>query len=356
MKVSNDFIKIKIGKKEYQYRNLIFDEYFKRIINRQIIGVENNIVKTKIALDYLSIKLDEPLPNINSSSEILVNDMDIMYVDNVDVRLNTSKNKNVIIYSFNLDINGYYGRINHETNQFEMFEGLNEYLGRKIAMIGFQTWFVSMGDWNLKLCAYLDVSKDNIYIQENQNILITRQDSFYTDAEFFSNDSIVNYPLHISPMSKTKIFNEIPIEEEDGSVRLLQTDKSSSKLHSIGFSNNINKIEKEFILGQDIEAIQEINKIIFKNVENRYNGNYIYAQNNLYAGQNLYPLQEKFKYVIYKYKLLEDKWTGEIEYDEEGYPSYIEEPTDTGLYYLQAKEIDLPENKNVDLVLQYDRI
>lgn len=362
MKVKNDFIKIKIGEKKYDFKNLIFNNYLDRIAYRHLTGQET-IIKGKFELDYISLKLDEPFENVEPSSEISVNDMDIFSLDFADVRLKASENKIQIQYAFNLryDTTAYYGRINNETQQLEDFQGLSEYKGRKIASIGFQTWFYSMGTWNLKLCAYLDVSDQNIYIQENQDILIVRQDSFYTDAKFYSNNEKLKYPLHLSPISTVEFFEPIYFvqEETEGYITYehCQTDKSHSVLYSVGFSNSIDKIEKEFIIGEDVEGIQENNKIIFKNIENKYLNRLIQPSLNIFPNVNLYPLQEKFKYIIYKYRLIEGKLTGEIQYDEELQEYFhIEEDTYTGVYYLQAKEIELPINNNIDLIISYDRI
>ena len=362
MKVKNDFIKIKIGKKEYDFKNLIFDNYLKRIAYRHLTG-NDNIIQGSFELNHISLKFDEPFENVNPSSEISVNDMDIFSLDFVDVRLKASENKIQIQYAFNLkyDITAYYGKINYDTGSIESFYGLSEYKGRKIAALGFQIWFYSAGTWNLKLCAYLDLSDQNIYIQENQDILIVRQDSFYTDAKFYSSDKKLNYPLHLSPISTVEFFEPIYFVQEETEDIITwehcQADKSHFVLYSVGFSNSIDKIEKEFIIGEDVEGIQENNKIIFKNIENKYLNRLIQPSLNIFPNVNLYPLQEKFKYIIYKYRLIEGKLTGEIQYDEELQEYFhIEEDTYTGVYYLQAKEIELPINKNIDLIISYDRI
>lgn len=359
MKIKNDFIKIKIGEKEYEFRNLIFNEYLQRIATRQTkLGNSWTVTKDDIELNYLSLKLDEPFNNVTPDKKINVNNMDISYFDVVDIRLKTSEKSIQIQYTYKLgyDFATYYGRVDKQNNTLISFNGLSEYKGRKIAGIGFQTWFVALSDLDLNLMAYLDVSEQNIYIQENQDIIITRQDTFSTDAKFYSNDKEISYPLHLAPISNIDIYKPVFVDTQDNSYTY-QVDKATATLYSVGFSNRIDKIEKEFIMGKDFTPVIEGNKLKIKDIENKYFKRLLQPSQNIFPLINLYPSQENFKYIIYKYKLYESRLTGEYEFDEELQENVlVEKFAENGLFYHQAKEIELPINKNVDLVISYDRI
>ena len=48
--------------------------------------------------------------------------------------------------------------------------------------------------------AVLDVSNYNIYLQENQELSVTRKDIITTDALFYSNDKTkIPGPVHLAP-------------------------------------------------------------------------------------------------------------------------------------------------------------
>ena len=361
MEIKNDCIEIKIGNKKYEFKNLILDTYLKKFVHSQLYPTDFN-TKLRRNLKTIGIKFDEPIKDINEKSEINILESDIVtYSASLFETVEGAEKTIYVDYRYNIPYstvgsNAYYIDIDKLNIEEDIaIYSLEKFKGKKIAQIFFASYWIGLNDNPIYIDAILDVSNFNIYIQENQDIYITRKDIISTDAIFYYIDNeLIKYPEYLSPIKVLDIFNQgwVEYEYEEGSYTRMEADKAYSQLYSIGFSNSIDKIEKEFINGKDFTAVEEDNKLKIINIENKYLGSLIYPNINIFPSLNLYPLQEKFKYIVYKYKLFQDY----ILYYDVTEDNWVREDRDTRLYYLQAKEIDLPENKNVDLVLQYDRI
>ena len=361
MEIKNDCIEIKIGNKKYEFKNLILDTYLKKFVHSQLYPTDFD-TKLRRNLKTIGIKFDEPIKDINEKSEINILESDIVtYSASLFETVEGAEKTIYVDYRYNIPYstvgsNAYYIDIDKLNIEEDIaIYSLEKFKGKKIAQIFFASYWIGLNDNPIYIDAILDVSNFNIYIQENQDIYITRKDIISTDAIFYNNDNeLIKYPEYLSPIKVLDIFNQgwVEYEYEEGSYTRMEADKAYSQLYSIGFSNSIDKIEKEFINGKDFTAVEEDNKLKIINIENKYLGSLIYPNINIFPSLNLYPLQEKFKYIVYKYKLFQDY----ILYYDVTEDNWVREDRDTRLYYLQAKEIDLPENKNVDLVLQYDRI
>ena len=338
MKIKNDFISIKVGKKHYEFRNLILDAYLKVFATSQISERVDNYIPNIRSLRYLWIKFDEPIENIQEDSIVPFNLFDVTTIENANYTQEVSDNKIVTTYQYFLDADT------------ELFTGENteelpkvgDYWGRKIATIGFaQHWTPTMVDTAM---AILDVSNYNIYLKKDEEFSVTRQDTITSDALFFSSDiTKIKNPIHLQPLYNKYL---LPMYEYG-----TYNDISFSRLYSIGFSNSIDKILIEFVKDTDFTVVQNENKLEIKEIKNNYLGYLLYPSTNLYLSASLYPLQSKLKYLIIKYKLWQEVVTG---VDEEG--ENITEIKDTGYYYHQAIELNMPINKALDLVLSYDRI
>ena len=361
MKIKNDCIEIKIGNKKYEFKNLILDTYLQKFVHSQLAPSDDN-VRLRRNLKTIGIKFDEPIKDINEKSKINILESDIVtYSASLFETVEGAEKTIYVDYRYNIPYstvgsNAYYIDIDKLNIEEDVaIYSLEKFKGKKIVQIFFASYWIGLNDNPLYIDAILDVSNFDMYVQENQDIYITRKDTISTDALFYTNDNkLIKYPEHLSPIKVLDIFNqgEISFEYEEGSYIGIKAHKAYSQLYSIGFSNSINKIEKEFINGKDFTAVEEDNKLKIINIENKYLGSLIYPNINIFPSLNLYPLQEKFKYIVYKYKLFQDY----ILYYDTVEDNWVREDRDTGLYYLQAKEIDLPENKNVDLIISYDRI
>ncbi|MBR2857753.1 hypothetical protein IKE96_00850, partial [bacterium] len=49
------------------------------------------------------------------------------------------------------------------------------------------------------MCAVLDTSNYNLYLQENEFFTVVRKDIITTDADFYTEWSIVKAPAHLCP-------------------------------------------------------------------------------------------------------------------------------------------------------------
>lgn len=354
MKIKNDCIEIKIGNKKYEFKNLILNTYLQKFVHSQLTPTEDN-VRLRRNLRTIGIKFDEPIKNVDVNSKISINESDVVtYIASLFQTVEGLEKDIHINYRYNLPYNVAGNSQYYNVKEGKTLYSLEDYKGKKIVQIFFASYWTSLAN-PLYIDAILDVSNFDMYVQENQDIYITRKDTISTDALFYTNDNkLIKYPEYLSPIKVLDIFNqgEISYEYEKDSYIYKEADKAYSQLYSIGFSNSIDKIEKEFINGKDFTAVEEDNKLKIINIENKYLGSLIYPNINIFPSLNLYPLQEKFKYIVYKYKLFQDY----ILYYDVTEDNWVREDRDTGLYYLQAKEIDLPENKNVDLILSYDRI
>ena len=64
MKIRNDLISIKIGKKQYDFNNLILDTYLQRFIKGQLDKDYLTSVLNDKELRYCLFKFDTPLENL----------------------------------------------------------------------------------------------------------------------------------------------------------------------------------------------------------------------------------------------------------------------------------------------------
>lgn len=343
MRIKNDFVSIKIGEKQYDFRNLIMDEYLKRFARAQLNKNDTRIIRNNKFLGYCLLKFDTSFENLTSSSEIHNQDFDICLVGGA-------------IYSEEINDSMIFAKYNYVTDwvvwDYKKNTAneitLKDYKGRKITAIGFNSWWANDGNANLKwpVCAILDTSNYNLYLQENQNFAVTRRDIISSDALFWSNNSKVKAPAHLAPYGIEPILYQKAIIDENGVVNYAK-ENAFGILYSVGFSSWVDYIDKEYVIGKDVEVVNNGTELEIKGLENYLsNDNSLFPSENIYPGSNLYPIQSKYKYVILKYKLWQKMITRENEED-----IYI--PTDTGAYYHQAIPIENFGKSN--LKIKYER-
>jgi len=208
--------------------------------------------------------------------------------------------------------------------------------GRKITAIGFNVWFNKKIEGNestyLPILAVLDTSNYNIYLQKDQHLNITRRDIITTDTLFYSNDKEkVSGPLHLAPYGK-----------------IIENNKyMQGILYSVGLSSYLDYIDKEFVIGEDIQVQQKGNELNINDIENYLSlDNPLFCSDGLYCSSDLYPAKTNYKYIILKYKVWQMVRYGTSD-------AVGEELTDTGYYYHQA----IPINKfgKNNLIIKYER-
>ena len=358
MKVKNDLIRIEIGNKKYDFQNIILNEYLKRLTIKQLdkeSATSEQFTKS-IELKYILLKLDKPILDINIDSNLNNYDFDIAIVNTRTEELNISKKSVVMQYIYKTDEDPFVVDINLAKEGKSAIVHLSNFNNRKITAIGFTTHW-----WHYKelpICAVLDTSNYNIYLNENQKFTVTRKDIFTTDAEFYTNDEEkVKGPAHLSPLGLPQIIYQPDIHKTEKNDDGTESDSTYSfydygkgVLESVGLSQNPNYIEKEYKIGKDVQAINngteiEINGIINDEKEEGS----IYPSSDLFPSESLYPEECNYKYIIFKYVIYQYVATGQL--NSEGNP--IQEIKDTGCYYYQA--IPLENFKKMKVKIKYER-
>lgn len=344
MNIKNENINIKIGKKQYEFKNLILDEYLRRFAKRQIDEKEMDYAANNIKLKYCMLKFDEPFENITSETNIKNSDFDICFLWNTFYSQEISENKVILQYTYSPGFIWDYNKNAGNEN------GISDYYGKKITAIGFNSYWANDTNISFKVpvCAILDISNYNIYLQEKQDLSITRKDIVTTDAFFYSNNpKIIPGPVHIAPYGVSEIIKQKNIYNDTGDSCYTFNDSGYGILYSIGLSSYKDYIDKEFIIGKDVQLEVNGMELKIKDLKNYISMNNLHFPSNVtYANDNMYPQKTNYKYIIFKYKIWQMVHSGSFD-------DVKSIPTDTGYYYYQAIPID--KFGKSDLKIKYER-
>lgn len=321
-KIENVEINIKVGKREYTIKNLILNE----LLNVYAKALITDYKTQRKYLKHCFVKFNTPL-TFNENSKLKNTDFDIAILnDTTEVELSP----NQITKKYNWS-NSLY--------DFSTTRVWNDYKGKKICTIGFGFNFMKSSTYNM--CAVVDVSNYNIYVEENEEICITRIDRITTDTVFTtSNKEKVKGPVHLHG-GITGILPSQTFTSPDGTEKRFVEGVAYAKLTNIGLSDFTNKIEKELQLNNNYE----VNNNVFK-IKNIYSPPGLYPNGDLFPSDDLFPEEKSYKYLILKFKLYQDVDKGTF-----STPNVV--VTDTGEYYLQAIELD--KYNNVELDIKYER-
>lgn len=347
MKIKN-YINIKSGNKNIDFHNLILDEYLKRFIITQLDVTQNDYARNGKALRIAYLKFDTPL-NFDSSSEIdAYENFDAIILHLESFIQNISERKIEVKYVFKTN----EGLLNMNTHQIE---DVSSFYGRKITAIGFNRMpghSALVGN----VCAILDTSNYDLYLQENEDFVLTRRDVITTDADFWCSDNRVKGPVHLTVSGGPSLLYQDSLEETDewGTTHFVTPANTFAQLYSVGFSSYKDFLAEEYVIGTDITAINNGTSISINGLENILSDYLLHPNSKIHPNSSIYPLKANYKYIVYKYKLFQEIYTKNPDYVEDGdEPRYIETWTDTGAYYLQS----VPLNKvgNIDLKIKYER-
>lgn len=322
MKIKNEQIMLKIGDKKYEFQNLILDEYLKRFARRQQDKDQLNLLKNKTELKCCLLKFDTPLENLSETSQLANEDFDIC-LDVLAFTQQISQRQTSITYNYDSSW------VMYDYNKSGKLD-IKDYYGKQITAIGFNSTYLrnSIAE-DVYVCAVLDTSNYNIYLQKNQDLAITRKDVIETDAIFSSNNiKKVPGPVHLAPYG-------LPLTEQP----TWYNDVGYGILYSVGLSTYNDYIDKEFIVGQDVSLETVDNGVKIKGIENYLNTEKaIFCDINLYPGNNIFPMQTNYKYIILKYKV---------------WQTIVADTINTGHFYYMA----IPINKfgKSDLIIEYER-
>lgn len=298
IKVQNKYVKILNGEKEVVVHNYIYDTYLEYVHNSQLLDqyfIQNN-AKKRISGCYL--KLDEPITDFENA---VYTDFDLCIREKNST---TTGNKNSCDIIYNFDSS--YSITDAQDMGYADNIDLEEYIGKKITAIGFF-------NAEPKHMAFVDTTDFNIYITEEQSLVILREDVFSTNMECIG----VDFPYHLAPTNKWYKQRTSPTNYYGTEI--------FARLYSIGFGSTKGIMRQEYKLDDEEIIINKTNtsfnfsmktgeKITIYPHTALYcgNGKYplaeysereILPQLSLYPASNKYPLKANVRYIIYKYEL-----------------------------------------------------
>ena len=344
MKIKNDLVLIKIGKKRYEFKNLILNEYLNTFARAQLNKDDIYVTKNNKNLQYLLIKFDTPLENIAEESILNNDDFDIALVLGKTVLQEINENGITVQYTYK--ITGDFAVIDYSTNE-TLYNDISKFYGKKITALGFNRSFITLPNAKVNVCAVLDTSNYNIYLQKKQEFTVTRKDIITTDTIFFSNDkSKIAGPIHLAPFPNKALIKPNEVYDDTGNRWFTGSDESFGIIYSIGLSSYVDRIDKEFVIGEDVEITQNGAELEIKGLNNAISREFICPNENIYPSSNLYPIKSNYKYMIVKYKAWQQILSGT-------YDNPIRTITDTGYFYYQA--IPIRKFGDLDLKIKYER-
>lgn len=279
MKIENKFIKINNGKKEYIIRNYIYNSYLKLFIDNQLS--EDDFY---MEMSNVYIKFETPIDDYMNADRT---DFDVRTVCN-NPSINGMENKVVSTYYYNV-----LGTVYEATSNINV--DISDFYNKKITALGFGT--------ANEIFACVDTENFNIYLYEEENFHIIREDTMTSDAICRGTE----YPLHLSPyLGKIDRFNDKRV-----------------RLYSIGLGYIQNEMAAEYVVGDTINVIRESDTSYGFNLKKGENYE-LHPRTTLYCGSSLYPtdvykekeihpiqtiypsmnkfpMQSNYKYIIYKY-------------------------------------------------------
>lgn len=345
MKIKNELVSIKIGNKHYDFNNLILDEYLSKFVKAQLDKEKLNSISYNKRLYYCLLKFDTPFENLKGNVKLNNDDFDICLVGGATCNQIISENKIMVEYTYDTGFVVWDYEKDTATNNY-----ISNYYGKKITAIGFNSYWVNDSDfsWKVPVCAVLDTSNYNIYLQQNQELSITRRDIITTDALFYTNDkNKIPGPVHLAPCGVPQIIYQPNIYNNEGNSWHFFNDPGYGILYSVGLSSYADYIDKEFIIGQDVQAVQNGTELIINGIENYLSTDSpLFCSENIYSNTSLYPVKTNYKYIIFKYKVWQLVHSGT-------YDNVVETPTDTGYYYYQA--IPISKFGKSNLKIKYER-
>lgn len=334
MKIKNESVTIKIGNKERVFKNLILNNYL-----------------DLYAESFVSFK-QKWLP------DCFIKFQDTQYIDEDS----TTMDYDVILEANFKDMQQIFTE-NNVTNKYMYYTELSisasiqDFKEKPITGLGFGKF--DHATQKATIYAFLDISNYNIIIQDGQEIVISRTDKIITDLQFYSPFSEVTFPVHLTMNGISQITG-------------MEYDTIYSKLYSIGTGTLYNQINNEVLvedldfkkIGTGLVGIEGAKDYAIYPSSTTYpnftlypgrtaedlakleiidNGEGLYPSPYLYPNLTTYPKLATDKWVIYKFKLYKQLYSGEQEIIQ-----------DTGLYYYQVQKTDL--TGNIKLEIKYERV
>lgn len=310
MKIKNEEVSIKIGNKTKTFKNLIMNSYLNLFADSFLDFKYKN-------LPYCLVNFTKNNMNINENST------EMQY----DTILEADFASNIEVLTGNNIINKYFYK-----NPVAGYDYLEDFQGQQIIQLGFANYDYLAEKY--VLYAYLDVSKYNIIIQDNQPVTISRTDKISSDMNFYASNSKLKAPYHLTGRGLLELQG-------------MEYQTIIPKLHSVGFGVLPYKFVKEYLV--ENLTISRGNTGIVNIEEDFYNykNNDLYPREDLYPSEDLYPRTPTANLLMYKFKMyeevLDNPETGEMHLE------------DTGMYYIQYRELKDNEYGKLNLSIKYER-
>lgn len=336
MKIKNEEVKLQLGNKKYILHNLILNAYIKKYIDQQLERNDEFISYFKYSrkLNYILLKFDEQL--IFDEETILQNtDFDIALIfENVNIKQTCTSNRIITEYFYNS-----YSNVRVFDYSDNTSKEIKDFNNRKITAIGFNTTYLDLNSSDTPVCSVIDTANYNLYLLNDQKLTFSRKDIVETDGIFKSDLKNVTFPLHLSVAGIEEKTNEWVCENHGNGY---------GKLKSIGLSTNDKlDIEKEFYI-EDIgyTVKKNNNRIEFNEIDNYLSIEKLLPNSKILPLANLYPLTPQYKYIVFKYAVIQNDivmsdTTGDSEY-----------PIERGFYYVAYPISRYGKSK---IYLEYER-
>jgi len=255
MKIKNEYVEIKTGKKRYIKQNMILDIYLKRLFDMQY---KTNHDTTMINACFLNFT--EPI-DVQYDSILTENDFDVIMTNISDNDKYFKKisilNKNTIKLKYVFDDTSSF----YKDHSYGTKSVLYDYINIPLYGIGFG--YLDPND-NGIVFAYLDTSNMNIIINAEESLSVSRLDILQSDGMIKGYD----FPLHLVNDSafyemryeglrnkwvKKAILTNIYYGTYYGNVEGLPITPTSIELEDNSVTYHVSRIKQEGrILGQDL--------------------------------------------------------------------------------------------------------
>ena len=270
MIIKNNYVKVKQGKNEINFHNLILNKYLNRfaysILSTADKGLEACLINC-------------------TTQETITPSMNTMHWDFYLQEQNLYNNNDY--KSEKKIITDYVYQSNYEMQ-------ITPHIGEKIYSIGFAKFIDEPAnpdgmDATFELYAILDVSNYNLYVQDSIEFVVEREDITTTELGFISDTE--TFPVHLAPRG-IAYFDEV---EETGVHEV-------AKLTAIGTGyNDTTPYNRYDILVLTVNRTDNVIKIQGINIPEISGG--IYPSSNLYPSNTVYPQQSALKWIFYEYTI-----------------------------------------------------
>lgn len=328
MKIKNEKIVIRCGNKKVELTNLILDCYLNKFANAQISMAKATQTEYQKNLKYCLLKFDESL-SFDKTSLIPNEEFNISLMGDETIKQEGNDKKVIIQYDYLFNSNSFL--YDYTKKQGDCL--ISNYYGKKITTIGFNVYWTH----TMTVCAILDVSNYNLYLQEGQEFSITRKDVISTDIEFYSPTDKITYPVHMAPANIKNLY--LPTLK---SYEYWDT-VAYPILYSIGYGNDKIKIMEEHVIENDEAFLKaENNKLYINNIK-------IYESvSNIFLPRFLpfCATRSNYKYIILKYKIYQRLYNNSGD-------DITSTDVDSGYYYQCVMPITEYGQKSI--VISYER-